>query len=68
MKIPQRSSGKVHGNWVLTHEEQTFIKCNGAGIVTHYQGVIQDIAARKNSGEVDTKFLTNTFRDYIERV
>jgi len=32
--------------WV---EEQTFIQRNDAGIVTHYQGVIQDITARKKS-------------------
>ncbi len=32
--------------WV---EEQTFIQRNNEGIVTHYQGVIQDITARKKS-------------------
>ena len=32
--------------WV---EEQTFIQRNDEGIVTHYQGVIQDITARKKS-------------------
>ncbi len=33
--------------WV---EEQTFIQRNDAGIVTHYLGVIQDITAKKKSG------------------
>lgn len=33
--------------WV---EEQTFIQRNDEGIVTHYQGVIQDITERKEKG------------------